>query len=78
MSYFVQRSLVCQDQHFCFRETDYLAGTAKPPSLRDLERPKPVLHSVFYDCLHHPLLFRLGGAVKAGEEEADLATMFVK
>ena len=29
----------------------------------------PVEHSLFYDCLHCLLLFRLGGAVKEGEEE---------
>ena len=30
---------------------------------------KPVLHSLFCDCLHKLVTFRLGGTVKIGEEE---------
>ena len=43
--------------------------------LEDLEWPKPVQHSLFYDWLRYFFQqFRLGGPVKAGEEEEDFVS----
>ena len=39
--------------------------------LQDLESPKAVQLSLFYDCLHYLLPFRHDGPVKAAEEEDD-------
>ena len=37
--------------------------------LRDLECPKPVKHSLFYEWLHYILLFGRGSAMKKVEED---------
>ena len=53
--------LVCQDGNLCLGSIALLPG------------PKAVRHSLFYDYLGYLLPFRLGAAVKAAEEEADLS-----
>ena len=58
----LQESLLCFALLF---EFDILEG---------LECPKPVQHSLFYDCKHNLKLFGLRGAVKPGEEKGLLLT----
>ena len=42
--------------------------------LQDLERPKPVQISLFYNCLCYILTFRNAGAVNTSEEEIGSVT----
>ena len=37
----------------------------------NLEFPKPLQHSIFYDSMHHSQPFGLGNAVKPGDEEGE-------